>query len=125
MLPGAARINVRKTARYAGRDCGPLHHNEEGQGHQALCAHRSKRHPKGQLVGEGQREPDYGEEGHENAEEIITMMTDEELLADLRSRQGYESATGPDVVDGRKYFRIQGLPVPIERVREIVGDVED
>ena len=25
MLPGAAGINVRKTARYAGRDCDPLH----------------------------------------------------------------------------------------------------
>jgi hypothetical protein len=24
MLPGAAGINVRKTARYAGRDCAPL-----------------------------------------------------------------------------------------------------
>jgi len=25
MLPGAAGINVRKIARYAGRDCDPLH----------------------------------------------------------------------------------------------------
>lgn len=25
MLPGAAGTNVRKTARYAGRDCAPLH----------------------------------------------------------------------------------------------------
>jgi hypothetical protein len=53
------------------------------------------------------------------------MMTDEELLADLRSRQGYETATGPEVVGGRKYFRINGLPVTIEEVRRIVGDVED
>jgi len=52
-------------------------------------------------------------------------MTDEELLADLRSRQGYETATGPELVAGRKYFRIEGFPVPIEDVRRIVGDVED
>jgi hypothetical protein len=28
MLPGAARINVRKIARYAGRDCAPLHYTD-------------------------------------------------------------------------------------------------
>ena len=29
MLPGAARINVRKIARYAGRDCAPLQNASE------------------------------------------------------------------------------------------------
>ena len=56
---------------------------------------------------------------------LMSMMTDEELLVDLRSRRGYETATGPEVVGGRKYFRINGLPVAIEEVRRIVGDVED
>ena len=49
-------------------------------------------------------------------------MTDEELLTDLHFRQEYESATGPEVIAGRKYFRIKGIPVPIEKVRELVGD---
>jgi len=53
------------------------------------------------------------------------MMTDEELLAELRSRQGYETAQGPEVVAGRKYFRVNGLPIAIEDVRKIVGDVEE
>jgi len=53
------------------------------------------------------------------------MMTDEELLTDLHFRQEYESATGFEVIAGRKYFRIKGIPVPIEKVRDLVGDLEE
>jgi hypothetical protein len=53
------------------------------------------------------------------------MMTDDELLADLQGRKGYETASGPEEIDGRKFFRILGLPVTIEEVRRIVGDVEE
>jgi hypothetical protein len=53
------------------------------------------------------------------------MMSDEELLQDLRSRPETEDATGPEIVGGRKYFRAKGLPIPIEDARRIVGDVDD
>ena len=53
------------------------------------------------------------------------MMTDEELLADLQSREGYETARGPEEIGGRNFFRIRGLPVSIDEVRRIVGDVEE
>src|ERR1019366_1544351 len=38
MLPGEAGINVRKTARYAGKDCDPLH--TAGKSVSALCLRR-------------------------------------------------------------------------------------
>lgn len=56
---------------------------------------------------------------------LLSMMTDEELLVDLRSRQGYEAAEGPELVAGRKYFRVSGLPVSIDEVRRIVGDIDE
>ena len=34
------------------------------------------------------------------------MMTDDELLADVRSSEGYETARGPEEIGGRKFLRI-------------------
>jgi hypothetical protein len=50
------------------------------------------------------------------------MLTDDEILNELRIR--FDNVAGPEFThDGRKFFRVDGLPMMIEQARTVVGDV--